>query len=290
MSITNRKWFPVALVVCFGLLVFAVSFYLLFPYDKLVAAALVRAERETALQIDVAQVRPALSPGTLLLDRVQISAPASRGGCTILSVPRLKLGMGLLSPFSSEKRLRYSAGIFDGTVQGNVRAGSGNRMSLSFAADGLNLGRWTPDPKCAPISVDGLLNGTLEYAWNQNRPHLGEGTAKATLTSGKVGGLKPLLMMLDAVQVDRLVFSAGIQGGKLTLDELTLAAKELDAEVTGLVFLAVPLQNSRLNLRIKAEMKEEARKRQGVPFKEMELEVHGTLERPRARLVPRPAR
>ena len=281
----RRKWFLITVTVLFGLGFFAWCVYLQFPYGELARDLVADLKHSASLEVRIELVEPSLFPMNFFLSHVELNALQSGVPCSLASLPRVSLNVGIPGLLFGSVRAHYRTNAYGGVVRGRAEVNRSRRLQFFSSIEQLDLSLWEPDQACDLLRATGILEGEISYTCNVDRPIEGSGKAEITLASGTIEGLKRFLMSLDKITVDRMHARAELEKGRMRLQEFSLEAKELSASITGEIVPAPRLGNSRLNLRIEAAIDPVVRKQHRIPFDRLNLQLRGTPSKPQVRFL-----
>lgn len=232
----------------YALAAVALFIYYLFPGEA-VKAYVVRqfGERQPGYTLSIDTVEPAFPPG-LTFGKLAVDRDELRFG----AVDRLRLSPNPVSIFGSNPKVAFNGDVGDGTVNGVLtlvkRDGNTAPTALEAKIQSVRLENTEFFSALAPITVKGLLNGTIEYTETADGA---TGAANLVISAGGVASAEPLFrpLPLRDLTFNEIHGKFSLEEGRsLKVETFEAKGSEANGTVSGTILLRQPLNRSVLNL------------------------------------------
>jgi type II secretion system protein N len=277
---------PALILFCVSyalILAFFLGYYL-FPYDKLVAYLLDSHRHETGVEVQVAKVKPKVTPVTLVSHGVAFLGRGRFREKPLAHVSQITIKPSLLWVLGIRGTdLTLSADAYGGKVAGRIQStGDSNPLKLDITLNSLDLALWKEVPALWGITMAGRLDGDLNFSGNPRRwSNSGIGKAVIKVTEGTVEGLQGLFIPINRLERCTLDTVLNISDSRVNVTRCRLNCSQGGADIAGLVALATKWPESDLNLTLRVSLNPQASKACGLPFEQLEMRLKGTLENPK---------
>ena len=230
--------------VLYGLAAAVVFLYLLFPGPAVSEYLNGRlAAVDPSLSLVVTTVRPTIPPG-LKLSGVAVNGSDGR----LANFDTVRVRPDWKSVWGDEKRIRFRAGLADGTVDGLATlAGSDPMGQVQVQADlsQIRLEQLDALAMDERFYLSGLLKGKLVYDYST----AATGTTNGSLNvSGMRIGLESPVLGIGELVMEQTSADFFFDGQTLRLKALVFNGPMLDGKISGSVQMRRPVQQSRLSL------------------------------------------
>ncbi|MDH3598912.1 MAG: type II secretion system protein GspN [Candidatus Tectomicrobia bacterium] len=239
----------------FGLVVYVVFVYLMFPYDLLRQRVVDRFSQGT-VQVDIARMQPTLFPPGLSLQQVRVMANRPNMPEEVVTLQTFRAWPKWLSMLSEKKDVRFDGALYDGHISGEFHyAGVNGEPSWQSEAqfEGLDVARYPLLQQLQSndkLAVQGRLSGEATAKLN----------ARGQLEQGEIAfQLKPAvfapgeaarLPLRKEIPCHTLKGEVMMTLRQWQIDDLTCQGDDVFIDLRGTVRPRRPVENSVLNIRM----------------------------------------
>jgi len=156
----------------------------------------------------------------------------------VLDAADVKIGVEVLSAFTGH--FPFSAQVFDGQVDGRIGLGK-DGPSIEGTLYGLQISRVSAAEKLMTHKLSGQVNGTFSY--HGGGPNKGKGKASLNAIDASIALLPPV-SDLDHIRFRSLEADLTVSGAQLEIARCELKGSDLDAGLTGTIFMKNPIGTS----------------------------------------------
>ncbi|HEY7495803.1 MAG TPA: type II secretion system protein GspN [Candidatus Tectomicrobia bacterium] len=250
---TKRLILHVLAYTFYGLVVCLVLLYVMFPYN-LLRQRVIEGFSVGELQLAIARLGPDFPPG-VRLQNVRLLGNQAGSPSALIHLETLRAHPDLFALFSRTLNIQLNATLYDGTLQGNVRAamvhGAPAWETLQVQFTDLSVERHPLVQKEGQAFLRGRLSGDLSVTFNS------DGLMQQGLVT-----LRPQPVVFVSNQtlplpLSREVSCSIVNGrmqltpGQWQIDQILCRGTDLSIEVRGLVRWQRPLAASVLELRVR---------------------------------------
>jgi type II secretion system protein N len=238
----------------FGLVVYAVCVYVMFPYDLLRQRVVDRFSQGT-VQVDIARLQPTFPPG-LALQQVRIMGKGPHLPEEVVQLQTLRAWPRWLSMLSETKDVRFEGALYDGNIAGEFHYAKVNgEPSWQSAAqfEGLDVARYPLLQQLQSsdkLAVQGRLSGEATATLN----------ARGQLEQGEIAfQLKPAVFVpgeAARIPLRKEIPCQTLKGEVIMtlrqweIDDLVCQGEDIFVDLRGTVQPRRPVENSVLNIRM----------------------------------------
>ncbi len=244
----------------FGLLVFAIVFYVSLPYDRF-EDYLANRVALYGYTMEAGHAGPSLSLGMTLDDVSLVSRPTGKDKPTRVLAERVTLGWSLLSSLFGTNAYSLSAKVFGGEIDGKVRIAD-PETSLRMKGRGIQLAEIPWVKSSINLPAGGALDWTMDLSFPEKRPSQAKGLLSWSCQACFIGDGKAKLivrnnpLLADGLGLPRI--RLGDFQGKVVIDKgvgrlqnVGFQSQDLEATIDGEIHLAQPITRSRVDLYIR---------------------------------------
>jgi type II secretion system protein N len=258
-----RRLGKLGIALGFGLLVFAVVFYLTLPYGRfkdLLAAQL----SSYGYELEAREAGPSLGLGMTMRDISLVSRPSGTGKPTRILIERATVSTSLFSYLFGTKALGVSASVFGGSVQTNVKIGKSN-TSVESKVTEIDLAElpWIKSQINLPAS--GRFDAKLDLQTREGRFSESKGSLSWECTACALGDGKAKLMVasspllaeglgLPKIRLGDFTGRIAIDKGVGRLQNVQFKSQDLEATVEGEIHLAQPVASSQVDIYVRFKL------------------------------------
>ena len=243
----------------FFLLVFTISAYLTFPYDRLrdmIMASAANTAAGTGQTLVIGDLSPLGLSGVRLRDVEFARSGTAAAAPIVVRLSELSLRVSLWSLLFGDRKASIDATVGKGNIEGSFeQTSSGQKIDADFeAVDVAEVGLGglvgLPLKGKATGHVDLALPAEMSKATGSVKLdvrglHVGDGKAKV-----KVPALGGNGLTLDEIDAGKLDLGLQVQDGIATLTRLSTDGRDLKVSGKGTVRLVEPIKRSRLDLKV----------------------------------------
>lgn len=242
-----NRTLQIALNLVTGVVAFLFFVVMLFPLDTVVSHYLANLESWTGGRY---RVMISEMDTSLLFDSefrgLRVEQKGEEGFVEVLNIPRVRVGLSLLALFSKSARLKFESDFKKGGVEGTVVL-SPEALVLDLDFDGMDiaeLGFLKASLKGAPFAFD--VNGLVEGDFSLYKPqglsvlsldtqfNLRVADFKIRDIKAKVAGQSFYLAeVMLAPQESFAQFEGSLEGGRLTLANVSIPGNDLELQLSG---------------------------------------------------------
>lgn len=242
--------------VFYGLVVFIVFLYVMFPYELLRQRLNVWLSQD-AIQFDIARLSSTFPPG---LHARQIRAQMKRQQIPgpVLQLDTLDAWPEWLALLSGRLQMRFAGTLYSGRIAGEIRypLASATGWEGQARLEALDVTQYPPLQQNDALTVRGKLSGegtvTLSQAGTLQQSKVTLRLQPAVLTPGEALQLP----LTREVACDTLQGNATRDPQQWQIEALTCQGNDVFIDVRGTVRPQNPLSNSVLNLRVQVRSEE----------------------------------
>lgn len=238
----------------FGLVVYAVCVYVMFPYDLLRQRVVDRFSQGT-VQVDIARLQPIFPPG-LALQQVRIMGKGPHLPEEVVQLQTLRAWPRWLSMLSETKDVRFEGALYDGNIAGEFHYAKVNgEPSWQSAAqfEGLDVARYPLLQQLQSsdkLAVQGRLSGEATATLNA-RGQLEQGEIAFQLKPAVfVPGEAARIPLRKEIPCQTLKGEVMMTLRQWEIDDLVCQGEDIFVDLRGTVQPRRPVENSVLNIRM----------------------------------------
>lgn len=238
----------------FGLVVYAVCVYVMFPYDLLRQRVVDRFSQGT-VQVDIARLQPIFPPG-LALQQVRIMGKGPHLPEEVVQLQTLRAWPRWLSILSETKDVRFEGALYDGNIAGEFHYAKVNgEPSWQSAAqfEGLDVARYPLLQQLQSsdkLAVQGRLSGEATATLNA-RGQLEQGEIVFQLKPAVfVPGEAARIPLRKEIPCQTLKGEVMMTLRQWEIDDLVCQGEDIFVDLRGTVQPRRPVENSVLNIRM----------------------------------------
>ncbi|MEO0324842.1 MAG: type II secretion system protein GspN [Myxococcota bacterium] len=257
---------------------FTVFAYLTFPYDRVKERIIQEVESPlgpggvrspSGFGLEIVDLSPSFVTGVTLTGVTLTKAPETPGTPPLaMTLPRVHARVGLLALLTGSVAVTFEGELAGGSFEGEVQRGEESER-LVLDADGLNLRRmgllraYFGLPLRGRLTADVDLTLAAEAANTAGHVNLdvdglqvGDGNAKL-----KVDALPGDGFTLEQIDAGVLAIRANVEAGVMDFERLQSRGPDLNLDGEGSITLLRPLRASRIDLLMRADVKESYREK-----------------------------
>ncbi|MEM1415177.1 MAG: type II secretion system protein GspN [Myxococcota bacterium] len=265
--------YPLFFIFCF--LVFA---YLTFPYDRVKEVLIQEVEsplgpggarRPSGFSLEIVDLSPSWVTGVTLTGVTLTKAPEEPGEPAISTTfERVHARVGLLALLTGDQAVSFEGELAGGTFEGELET-DGESQHVVLQASRMNLRRigllrgYIGLPLAGRLAADVDLTLGAEAAGTNGRWSLdieemkvGDGNAKL-----RVDALPGDGVTIEQIDAGTLAIRANVENGVMQFERLQSQGPDLELQGEGQINLLRPLRASRIDLLLRADVKESYREK-----------------------------
>jgi type II secretion system protein N len=238
--------------------------YYTFPYDHLRDYIVQEAERDGAMQLEIAEISPSWLTGVELEGVRFAQVPDDPGARpTPLALRTAEARVSMLSLLGGEVDVDYETEIEGGgTIEGNV-AFSDTKTAVSAELDGVDLRRIGPLRDAIGLPIAGRASGTLELVAAQEAAQ-NQLDARITIRNVSIAdGQTPFVMeglgtglTLERMNLGTLTIQMSTERGSGSIERLRADGEHAQLWGTGTIRPGFPLRMSSIDMLVRIKFKD----------------------------------
>lgn len=235
----------------YGIVVFVILLYVMFPYD-LLRQRLGERLSQRNVQVDVARLRPTFPPG-LQLRQLRVRPKRPRVPDAVMQLDTLRAWPEWLALLSGTLNVRFAGTLYGGRVTGDARYATADgdttwKSQLRFAA--LDIAQHPLLQQNGKVAVSGQLNGDATATLSQ-QGILQQGAFTFSLQPAVFTPGEALLLPLQReITCDALQGDVSLTARQWQINDLTCEGDDIFIDTRGTIRPQRPLENSTLDLRV----------------------------------------
>ncbi|NCO61321.1 MAG: type II secretion system protein GspN [Deltaproteobacteria bacterium CG_4_8_14_3_um_filter_51_11] len=224
--------------------------YFMFPSGAVVDYVRLSAQKEVpGFYLEIAGALPCMGPGIVFRDVsfYRKSAP----GLRLARFERIRLVPEILSLFREETVYRIEAEGLGGTVKGKFTPSDGGKktaMSGNMEFLGIRLEDLKAVSEAAGRRVTGSLSGIISIASQGGDIISLSGLARLKAADAGLELVQPLVG-ITALRFSEITINGVLEKGRININQADFKGRELNGNLSGSISLAVPVEESILDIR-----------------------------------------
>jgi type II secretion system protein N len=242
---------------------FALFAYLTFPFERLrdrIEVAFAEDQRKSGgdmrLQIDHISsywFSGIEARGVRVISPPSVKPDGTKKPPSAIELEEVTARVAMLPLLIGRVTINFSAKLLGGTIDGSTRK-KGEERSLELDVEQLAIGRFDPLVQLVGLPMDGTASGNIDLTLAEGKVSKSAGSVKLVVADFAVGDGKAKIrdtIALPKVVVGELEIDFEIEAGKLKINKLGAAGKDLDFSADGKVTLRDVLAESQADVYLK---------------------------------------